>query len=105
MQFSDSIQYLKSDKYINDILDVVEDTEWIDLGKCTIMPNNAANKIKGNDSEPRIYNYEIIMRKPKSHIPKENEWIHITKKDGTIDTDAQVIGFVTYKGRFLKLWV
>ena len=56
MQFSDSIQYLKSDKYINDILDVVEDTEWIDLGKCTIMPNNAANKIKGNDSEPRIYN-------------------------------------------------
>lgn len=105
MQFSDTIKYLSSSKYIDKSLDVVENSEWLDLGRCVIMPNSAANKVKGNDSEPRVYSYEIIMRKPKVHIPKEDEWVHITKKDGTIDTDAQVIGFVTYKGRFLKLWV
>lgn len=105
MQFSDSIKYKTAEKYTDDNLDVVEDVEWLDLGKCIIMPNTAARQVKGNDSEPRMYSYEVIMRKPKAHIPVEDEWVHITKKDGTIDTDAQVIGFVTMKGRFLKLWV
>lgn len=38
-------------------------------------------------------------------IPKEGDKVVIMKKDGTIDKEMEVKGFVTYKQRYLKLWL
>lgn len=105
MVFADFIKYKTFVKEV-DSDGLMDETEsWVDLGKCTIFPNTAAKKQIGNDTEQRIYSYEIMMRIPKLAIPKEGEWVRITKKDGTIDEELEVIGFMTIKGRFLKLWV
>lgn len=74
------------------------------LGKCAILPNTAAAKQVGEDTEQRVYQFEVIMRVPKAPLLKTGDWVHLTKKDGSVDTDAQVRGVVTYNGRFLKLW-
>lgn len=104
MNLSDKIELEVNYTFLNENLNEVCLTEWVNLGKCLIMPNNAASKMKGNDGKEYIYSYEIVMRKPKSNLPKENDRIHIMKKDGTIDTICQVKGFVTLRN-WMKLWV
>lgn len=85
-------------------LNEVSTISWTSLGKCLITPNSAASKTRSNDGKDYIYSYEIIMRKPKNTIPKENQIIHIVKKDGTIDETCRVKGFVTLRN-WLKIWV
>lgn len=104
MNLSDKIQLETNVVFVNEKLNEVNITKWIDLGKCLIMPNTSAAKIKGNDGKDFIYSYEVIMRKPKEYIPKENDMVHIIKKDRTIDKICRVSGFVTLKN-WLKIWV
>lgn len=104
MNLPDKIRFERNYTFLNENLNEVNLVEWIDLGKCLIMPNTSASKTKGNDGKEYIYSYEIILRKPKEYIPKENDMIHIVKKDGTIDKVCKVSGFVTLRN-WLKLWV
>ena len=104
MNLSDKIQFKTTYTYLNENLNEVSNTEWVDLGKCLIMPNTSASKTKGNDGKEYIYSYEILLRKPKNYLPKENDIIRIIKKDGSIDKECRVNGFVTLR-TWLKLWV
>lgn len=83
-------------------------TRFYDFGKCTILPNTSARVITLADGKTYIYSYEIVapltQRKYKM-LPREGDKVHITKKDGTIDVDMEVKGFVTLKKRYLKLWL
>lgn len=85
-------------------LNEVSTMDWAMLGKCLVTPNSAANKVKGNDGKDYVYSYEVIMRKPKNIVPRENQMIHIVKKDKTVDKTLRVIGFVTLRN-WLKIWV
>lgn len=90
------------DKHLNP----TETIQEIDLGKCIITPNSSATKIKGNDGSDYVYDYLIIMRKPKdiTLIPQANEKVRIIKKDGSIDRTCRVSGYVTLR-RWLKIWL
>lgn len=84
------------------------DTVFIDFGKCTILPNSRASIIGLADGQQYIYTYEVYAPLSKAKyplIPKEGDKVVITKKDGTIDKEMEVKGFVTYKQRYLKLWL
>lgn len=84
------------------------DIIFVEFGKCTIMPNSKANTVGLVDGRQFVYSYEIYTPLSKSKyslIPKEGDKVWITKKDGTIDKEMEVKGFVTYKKRYLKLWV
>lgn len=87
-------------------LNPVEWTEWQQEFKCKILPNTSARKVTGNDGADYVYSYEVFLRKPRqaAFIPRDNDIVHITKKDGTIDKDCRCIGFVTLRN-WLKLWV
>lgn len=106
MKLDDSIQLQKRIDGTDEQLNPTETTEWLEVGKCKIIPNNSAAKISGHDGHDYSYSYTIFLRKPKSNdnIPRENDLVHITKKDGTIDKDIRVIGFVTLRN-WLKLWL
>lgn len=105
MRLDDSIEILVVNSGYDDNLDPVETQEWVSLGKCIITPNTSAKKIKTNDGEEYIYSYLMVMRIPKSKIiPKDNDIIHIIKKDGTIDKECKVSGFVTLRN-WVKIWV
>lgn len=84
------------------------DDEYVLFGKCTILPNSAANAIVLADGLKYAYAYELYAPLSKAKynlIPQEGEKVWITKKDGTIDKEMEVRGFVTYKKRYLKLWL
>lgn len=104
MNLSDKIELGVSETSIDENLNEVSQLNWIDLGKCLITPNSSASRTIGNDGKEYIYSYEIIMRKPKTNIPKENDMIHFVKKDGTIDKTCRVSGFVTLRN-WMKIWV
>ena len=60
------------------------------------------------DGQKYTYVYEIYAPLNKAKyplIPKEGDKVHITKKDGTIDKEMEVKGFVTLKKRFLRIWL
>ena len=38
-------------------------------------------------------------------LPTEGDTVKIMKKDGTIEKEMEVKGFVTLKRRYLKLWL
>lgn len=81
---------------------------FIDFGKCVILPNTKASVITLADGQKYTYMYEIYapLNKEKYQlIPKEGDKVYITKKDGTIDKEMEVKGFVTYKKRYLKIWL
>ena len=81
---------------------------FIDFGKCVILPNTKASVITLADGQKYTYMYEIYapLNKVKYPlIPKEGDKVYITKKDGTIDKEMEVKGFVTYKKRYLKIWL
>ena len=81
---------------------------FIDFGKCVILPNTKASVITLADGQKYTYMYEIYAPLNKAKyplIPKEGDKVYITKKDGTIDKKMEVKGFVTYKKRYLKIWL
>ena len=81
---------------------------FIDFGKCVILPNTKASVITLADGQKYTYMYEIYAPLNKAKyplIPKEGDKGYITKKDGTIDKEMEVKGFVTYKKRYLKIWL
>ena len=104
MRLADKIEIQVVEVGFDEELNPTETTKWKSLGKCSISPNNAARVTKTNDGTSYIYSYEIIMRKPKTNMPKENDVIHIVKSDNTIDAECRVVGFVTLRN-WLKLWV
>lgn len=82
--------------------------EWVDFGKCVILPNSRASIIGLADGQQYVYTYEVYAPLSKAKyplIPKEGDKVVIKKKDGTIDKEMEVKGFVTYKKRYLKLWL
>ena len=81
---------------------------FIDFGKCVILPNTKASVITLADGQKYTYMYEIYAPLNKAKyplIPKEGDKVYITKKDGTIDKEMEVKGFVTYKKRYLRIWL
>ena len=78
------------------------------FGKCVILPNTKASVITLADGQKYTYMYEIYAPLNKAKyplIPKEGEKVWITKKDGTIDKEMEVKGFVTLKKRYLRIWL
>ena len=74
-------------------------SEWQAFGKWII---NLA------DGQQFVYSHEIYAPLSKAKyplIPKEGDKVWITKKDGTIDKEMEVKGFVTYKRRYLRIWL
>lgn len=81
---------------------------YIDFGKCILLPNSKARSITLFDGQKYVYSYEVVAPLNKSRyllIPKEGDKVWIIKKDGTIDREMEVKGFVTLKRRYLKLWL
>ena len=81
---------------------------FIDFGKCVILPNTKASVITLADGQKYTYMYEIYAPLSKTKyplIPKEGDKVYIAKKDGTIDKEMEVKGFVTLKKRFLRIWL
>ena len=88
--------------------EIEPDEEYIFFSKCFISFNHSAQKVRLNDGSEYIYSYYIIapIRKAIYHlIPREGDWVHIRKADGTVDAKMEVKGFVTYKKRYLKIWL
>ena len=84
------------------------DIIYLEFGKCTILPNSAANAVTLVDGSTYVYSYEVyslLNTKKYKMLPKEGDKVWITKKDGTIDKVMEVKGFVTYKKRYLRLWL
>ena len=82
--------------------------EWMEFSKCFISFNSAAQKIRLNDGQEYIYSYYVIAPLKKDLydiLPKEGDRVRIQKADGTIDKIMEVRGFVTYKRRYLKIWL
>lgn len=106
MRLEDRIELQKRQLAYNETLDALEQIEWVPLGKCVIVQNSSAKKIKGNDGELYTYSYIVYLRKPKdiNNIPRENDIVHIMKKDGTIDERKKVAGFRTLRN-WLELWL
>ena len=83
-------------------------TRFLDFGKCLIFPNTKASLITLNDGSKYQYAYEVIAPLSKQKykmLPIEGDKVKITKKDGTIEKEMEVKGFVTLKRRYLKLWL
>ena len=81
---------------------------FIDFVKCVILPNTKASVITLADGQKYTYMYEIYAPLNKTKyplIPKEGDKVYITKKDGTIDKEMEIKGFVTYKKRYLRIWL
>lgn len=75
---------------------------------CVIFPNSKASSIVLNDGKQYAYSYEVIVKLKKSLyslLPKESDMVWITKSDKTINKEMEVKGFVTFKQKYLKLWL
>lgn len=78
------------------------------FAKCFISFNSSAQRVRLNDGQEYVYTYYVIIPIEKTiyHlIPREGDRVHIQKADGTIDKEMEVRGFVTYKKRYLKIWL
>ena len=110
MMLEDTIEVLKrTDGGYDEYHNPVEPSEsWEILPKCFISFNSSAQKVRLNDGSVYIYSYYVILPIGKDTydiLPREGDSVHITKKDGTIDCTKEVRGFVTFKGRYLKIWL
>lgn len=110
MRFDDTlkVKVLSGAGFDIDLNPVTPTETWQELGKCVIFPNNKAATINCNDGEVYQYQFEVVSRLKRdyySYLPKEGMTIHLHKKDGTIDKDFIVKGFLTLRQRYLKLWV
>lgn len=105
MNLSDELELLVIESGYDDNLDPVEESRWVPIGKCCIIQNSSASKVRTNDGTEYVYSYVIVYRHRKGAlIPHEGDTIHITKKDGTIDKECKVVGFVTLRN-WVKVWV
>ena len=106
MNLSDIIRVTLVANATDEDLNPIEHTEQQQEFKCKIIPNSSAKKVTGNDGLDYVYSHEVYMRMPKdkNFIPRENQVVHITKKDGTIDCDSRCIGFVTLRN-WVRLWL
>lgn len=110
MKYEDELDVLKlsGGGYDENGYPIEEIETWVEFGKCFISFNSAAQTIVLNDGNEYIYSYYIIapLNKEKyDHIPREGDKVRIRKADGTINREMEVKGFVTYKKRFLKVWL
>lgn len=105
MRLDDSILLKSVISSINEDGDTLEEVSYNPLGKgkCKILPNVAATEVSGTDGKSYSTSYQVFLKKP-STIPVEGDVVRITKKDGSIDKDCEVKGFVTLKN-WLKLWL
>lgn len=84
------------------------DVIYLQFGKCLILPNTSARTVNLADGSMYAYSYEIyapLNAKKYKMLPKEGDRVRVTKKDGTIYKSMEVKGFVTYKKRYLKIWL
>ena len=82
--------------------------EWAEFSKCFLSFNASAEKIRLNDGQEYVYSYYVIAPLKKSLYPliqKEGDKVRVQKADGTVDKVMEVRGFVTYKKRYLKVWL
>lgn len=110
MTFEDTLQVLQITEggYDADYNPVEPTEEWVDFSKCFISFNSAAQRTRLNDGTEYIYSYYVIAPLKKELydiLPKEGDRVRIQKADGTIDKILEVKGFVTYKKRYLKIWL
>lgn len=110
MTFDDTLKVLTVTEggYDEDFNPIPPTEEWNDFSKCFISFNGEAKKIRLNDGTEYIYSYYVIAPLKKELyplIPKEGDKVQIIKADGTIDKVMEVRGFVTYKKRYLKIWL
>ena len=110
MTFEDTLKVLTLTEggYDKDFNPVPPIEEWVDFSKCFISFNSQAQKTRLNDGQEYIYSYYVIAPLKKSLyslIPREGDKVRIIKADGTIDKVMEVKGFVTYKKRYLKIWL
>ena len=110
MTFEDTLYVLMTIEggYDEDHNPIKPREEWHDLPKCFISFNSSAQKVRLNDGSEYVYSYYVIApltKKCYPIIPKEGDRVRIVKKDGTIDKDMEVKGFVTYKRRYFKIWL
>ena len=110
MRYEDELWVCKTDcrsyddkGYPND-----PENEWSLFGKCFLSFNSAASKVRLADGKEYQYTYYVIAPLKKdlySLIPKEGERVQVKKADGTVEQVKEVRGFVTYKKRYLKIWL
>ncbi len=110
MTFSDELKVLQisGGGYDEDYNPIEPTEEWMDFAKCFISFNSSAQKVRLHDGSEYIYSYYVIAPLKASiyaSIPKEGSRVRIIKADGTIDAVLEVKGFVTYKKRYLKIWL
>ena len=112
MKFDDKlyVQQVTEGGYDVDLNPVEPTLEWVEFGKCVILPNTRAAKTTLADGTEYLYQYEIVAPLKNAHytnslIPKEGQDVRIVKKDGTIDKTATLQGFLTLKKRYLKVWI
>lgn len=103
MRIEDTIQLKVATQTEDEYYNISETISWIDLGKCCIFPNTQATETDGEYNKIRSYQYTIVMRKPRTRYPVENDVIRIQKKDGSINKEVRVTGFVTLRN-WIKLW-
>ncbi len=112
MTFEDILKVnpMGESRYDEDNNPITDDSEeaWLEFSKCFISFNTSAQKITLHDGKEYQYSYYVIAPLKKSIydiIPKEGDMVRITKADGTVDKVMEVRGFVTYKKRYLKIWL
>ena len=103
MSFEDKIQIEEVQVTEDANLNVVETSNWRDLGKCRIFVNSKATSGNGQENQAFRYSYEVLLLRPQI-IPKENAVIRLTSRNGAIDGTFRVVGFVPLK-RWVKIWV
>lgn len=110
MTFEDRLEVLQQvENGVDEDFNPIPPTEeWIEFPKCFISFNSAAQKVRLNDGQEYTYSYYVIVPLNKNCyplVPKEGGRVRIRKSDGTIDKVMEVKGFVTYKKRYLKIWL
>lgn len=104
-------EFFKNGRYDADGNPVEPVQKWLTFGKeknALIMPNSRGKEVVLNDGTKYTYSYEVIAKLNKRLyplIPKEGDRILLQKSDGTIKKDMEVKGFVTFKRRYIKLWL
>lgn len=110
MNFEDTLEVLNATEggYDEDFNPVPPTEEWVAFPSCFISFNSSAQKVRLNDGTEYVYSYYVIVpvnKKCYPVIPKEGDRVRIRKKDGTINAEMEVKGFVTFKRRYLKIWL
>ena len=73
MKFDDKlyVQQVTPGGYDEDLNPVEPTVEWVEFGKCIIMPNVKAQKTTLADGSEYIYQYEIVATLKKLHMRRK----------------------------------